>query len=186
MLAGRNPSFLTRAARSIVTPTSSSGLFLQSTRIPLLILVLAGPALLPIQSAWADDGKSEGGDGGVSDHNGGSDDRGGSEDSGSSDHGGGDSLQGNDDSSGGRSGRATDSRNDKDSSLASRLSGKIASLQEIEILAARMVPGEIVDIRLRRENSGVVYRLKIMQKNDRLVIVRIDARTRKRLRNSVP
>jgi uncharacterized membrane protein YkoI len=179
--------------------------------IPLLgvaFIVLAS-LVIPAQTAWADNDKSDSDGGGNSDSSG--DSSGGGDDSGGNDSGGGNDSSGGDDSdndgdsikddndgsdgsddrpSGGSSrGGGSSTRKaleDGDGSLATKLTGKIASLQEIEALAAKMVPGEIVDVRLRRENGRVVYRLKIIQKNDRLVVLRIDAKTRKRLGSMNP
>ena len=142
------------------------------------LLVVLSAALQPARIAWADDGKSD---------DGGDDSDGGS----SSSQGNTGSERANDVSSGGSrnsSGHASSRTvsDDRDGTLATKLAGKIASLQEIETLAARLAPGEIVDVRLRRENGRVVYKLKIIQENDKLIVLRIDARTRTRLGKVAP
>jgi len=121
-----------------------------------------------------DGGNDGGGDGGGDD--GGSDDndsdRGGS--SGSSGKGGSSSSGGGGKSSGSKS-------QSRDGALATRLKGRIAPIGEIESLAGRAVPGEIIDIKLYRNKERYIYKVKIIQRSGSIYDVRIDAMSRKLL-----
>ena len=188
--------------------TTPSGKTRIRRRGALLLILSSLAAALPLtgleaMQARADDGGGSGGSGG-SDGSGGS--RGtGSDDSGSDD-GGGDS--GNDDggddggddgdsdgsgssnSGSGRSGSSSQgSKSDgkqqgqpnsqRDGALAVQLKGRIAPIGEVETIAGKAVPGEIIDVRLYRKKDLYVYRVKIIQRSGSIYDVRIDAVTRK-------
>jgi uncharacterized membrane protein YkoI len=132
----------------------------------------------------SDDGGSD--DGGSDD--GGSDDSGsddgGSDDNGSDDGGGSGSGSSGKSGSGssGSSGKSSKSSSAaKDSALATRLKGRIAPIREIERLAGKVVPGEIIDVKLYRNKDRYIYKVKIIQRNGSIYDVRIDAVSRKLL-----
>ena len=116
------------------------------------------------------DNDNDGGDDGGSDDN--DSDRGGS--SGSSGKGGSSSSGGGGKSSGSKS-------QSRDGALATRLKGRIAPIGEIESLAGRAVPGEIIDIKLYRNKERYIYKVKIIQRSGSIYDVRIDAMSRKLL-----
>ena len=122
------------------------------------------------------------GDGGSSGSDGGS----GSDDGGDS-HGG---QGGGGGSIGGKSGGSTQgskatgqqqgrSAAQRDAALAVRLKGRIAPINEVETIAGNAIPGEIIDVRLFRNNDLYVYNVKIIQHGGSIYDVRIDAVTRK-------
>lgn len=120
------------------------------------------------------------------------DDSGGSESSGSDSGGsesGGTDSGGSDDPSGGVGGtaggassnapaRAAQDAQTRDQSLASSLKGKIAGVREVQVLAKRAVPGEVINIRLGRQGAGYVYKVRIMRRDGDLFDVMVDATTR--------
>ena len=144
----------------------------------------SGPGGGGSDDGGSDDGGSDDGgsdDGGSDD--GGSDD-GGSDDGGSDDGGGSGSGSGGKggSSSSGSSGKSSGSSSQtKDSALATRLKGRIAPIREIESLAGKAVPGEIIDVKLYRNKDRYIYKVKIIQRNGSIYDVRIDAVSRKLL-----
>lgn len=149
----------------------------------------------------SDGGDSDGGDsdgGGNSGHGGGDDSDGGGDDSdGGSDDGGDDGGDnGSDDDGGGSGGSGSSgkggsassgsggrssgrSSQPKDSALATRLKGRIAPIREIETLVGRIVPGEIIDVKLYSSKDRYIYRVKVIQRSGSIYDVRIDATSRK-------
>ena len=169
-----------------------------------LLLIIATIALAaPItgrhaMEAYAKDNDGDGGDGGNSGPGGGGDsdsdsdndndnDNDGGDDSGSddndSDGGGGSGSSGKGgSSSSGSGGKSSGSRSQsRDSALATRLKGRIAPIGEIEALAGRAVPGEIIDVKLYRNKERYIYKVKIIQRSGSIYDVRIDAVSRKLL-----
>lgn len=174
-----------------------------------LLLILASlTAAAPLSGrtemqAWADDGGDSGGDGGGDggDNDGGGNGGGGDggSDGGSDSDGGGsdgdsdgNSGSGNDGSgSGGGNGVGTSgdggrqsgrqSAQSRDSALATRLKGRIASIRDIESIAARAVPGEIIDVRLYRSRNTYIYRVQVLHRNGSVYDVRINAVNRRLL-----
>jgi uncharacterized membrane protein YkoI len=112
------------------------------------------------------------------------DNAGGSDDNGS-DGGGGSGSSGKGGSSssgsGGKSSGSKSQSQSRDSALATRLKGRIAPIGEIESLAGRAVPGEIIDIKLYRNKERYIYKVKIIQRSGSIYDVRIDAVSRKLL-----
>ncbi len=167
----------------------------------LFVLICPPHALLTATPALADDdggggdggGSDGGGDGGDGGGNsggggnggGGSDDGGGGDgggNSGGGGNGGGDDHGGNGGSHSGESsarGRAGDDAQLRDGELAARYQGKIASVRQIQRIANKLVPGDIVDIRLRQEGGVIVYRIKIIEKSGNLRFLKINATTQK-------
>ncbi|MEI7598864.1 MAG: PepSY domain-containing protein [Aestuariivirga sp.] len=113
-----------------------------------------------------DDGGDDGGDDGDSDGSGSSNS--GSGRSGSSSQGS--------KSDGKQQGQPNSQR---DGALAVQLKGRIAPIGEVETIAGKAVPGEIIDVRLYRKKDLYVYRVKIIQRSGSIYDVRIDAVTRK-------
>ena len=119
-----------------------------------------------------------------SDNDSDNDNAGGSDDNGS-DGGGGSGSSGKGGSSssgsGGKSSGSKSQSQSRDSALATRLKGRIAPIGEIESLAGRAVPGEIIDIKLYRNKERYIYKVKIIQRSGSIYDVRIDAMSRKLL-----
>lgn len=163
------------------------GMLLVSAAVPV---ACAPGTVLHVTSAHADDdGGSDSGGGGP----GGGDDSGGGG-PGGSDSGGGESGGGGGDSGGSTGSRegtsastaraaspAAQATQSKDQALARKLKGKIAGVREIQSLAKRAVPGEIVNIRLNQQGPRYVYRVRVMRANGDVFDVRIDASSRETL-----
>jgi hypothetical protein len=116
----------------------------------------------------SDDGGDDGGDDGDSDNGG----------SGSGSSGGG---RGNGGSQGSKSGNQQQGQSNakRDGALAAQLKGRIAPIGEVESIAGKTIPGEIIDVRLYRNKDLYVYKVKIIQRSGSIYDVRIDATTRK-------
>lgn len=127
-------------------------------------LVLAAyivPTVLTISEANA----SGGGDGGGGGGDGGS---------GGGDDGGGD------DSSGGRddddnSGKDDDSKKARDAVK----SGRAASLKEVLSIVSRQYKGEVVRVRLTGSGNNMIYRIRVIDPQNRLLEIRVNAVSRK-------
>jgi uncharacterized membrane protein YkoI len=165
-----------------------------------LLLIIATFALAaPITGRHAMEAFAKDGDGGKSGPGGGDSDNdsdndndndndsdndndGGSDDN-DSDGGGGSGSSGKGGSnSSGSGGKSSGSKSQsRDSALATRLKGRIAPIGEIESLAGRAVPGEIIDIKLYRNKERYIYKVKIIQRSGSIYDVRIDAVSRKLL-----
>ena len=175
-----------------------SGKFRIRRRGALLLIIATIALAAPItgrqaMEAYAKD--SDGGDGGNSGPGGGGDsdsdsdsdnDKGGDDsgsDDGDSDGGSGSGSSGKGgSSSSGSGGKSSGSRSQsRDSALATRLKGRIAPIGEIEALAGRAVPGEIIDVKLYRNKERYIYKVKIIQRSGSIYDVRIDAVSRKLL-----
>lgn len=175
-----------------------SGKFRIRRRGALLLIIATIALAAPItgrqaMEAYAKD--SEGGDGGNSGPGGGGDsdsdsdsdnDKGGDDsgsDDGDSDGGSGSGSSGKGgSSSSGSGGKSSGSRSQsRDSALATSLKGRIAPIGEIETLAGRAVPGEIIDVKLYRNKERYIYKVKIIQRSGSIYDVRIDAVSRKLL-----
>jgi uncharacterized membrane protein YkoI len=120
------------------------------------------------------DSDSDGGDDGGSDDND-------SDGGGGSGSGSGSSGKSGSSSSGGSGKSSGSSSQSKDSALATRLKGRIAPIREIETLAGKAVPGEIIDVKLYRNKDRYIYKVKIIQRSGSIYDVRIDAVNRKLL-----
>ena len=154
----------------------------------LLLIVASLAAVSPLaglgaRSAHADDGGDGGGDGGDGGDGGGSDD-GGSDDGGSDDGGGSGSSGssgGSQSSAGGGQSKGAQGRQSRDGALAKRLKNSIAPIREIEALASKIKPGEIIDVKLYKDRKTYVYRVEVMQPSGSIYDIKIDAVTRKLL-----
>ena len=133
------------------------------TRRRMLLLLLAGLLALPAQHAFADDGKGDGGgdDGGGDD--GGDDDGGGDDDD--DDDGGGTVKDG---SGGGKNSISDAVKN-----------GKAVPLKDILAVVREKYDGEVVRITLTGPISRLVYNIRIVDTQDRLIEVRVNALSRR-------
>jgi uncharacterized membrane protein YkoI len=173
----------------------TSGKFRIRRRGALLLIIATIALAAPITGRQAmeayakdsDGGNSGPGGGGDSDSDSDSDNDKGGDDSGSDDgdsdggSGSGSSGKGGSSSSG-SGGKSSGSRSQsRDSALATSLKGRIAPIGEIETLAGRAVPGEIIDVKLYRNKERYIYKVKIIQRSGSIYDVRIDAVSRKLL-----
>ena len=180
--------------------TPPSGKFRIRRRGALLLIIATIALAAPITGRHAmeahakDSDGGDGGDGGNSGPGGGggdsdSDNDNGGDDSGSDDNdsdGGGSSGSSgkggaSSSGSGGKSSGSKSQSQSRDSALATRLKGRIAPIGEIEALAGRAVPGEIIDVKLYRNKERYIYKVKIIQRSGSIYDVRIDAVSRKLL-----
>ena len=129
------------------------------SRREVLLMLLAGLlARARVTAALADDdGDDDGGSGGSG---GGGDDGGGSSGSG----GGGDRDDGDDDD---QKARAAVAR------------GEAAPLSEILTLVKHKFPGQVVRVRLSGTGADLVYRIRLIDRQNRLIEVRVNAGTRR-------
>jgi uncharacterized membrane protein YkoI len=210
MFLGRRAGLVCQPAESwlhleemTMTPPSSKYRILRRGALLLIIATFALAA--PITGRHAMEAFAKDGDGGKSGPGGGdsdsdndndndndndsdndsdsdSDNDGGSDDN-DSDGGGGSGSSGKGgSSSSGNGGKSSGSKSQsRDSALATRLKGRIAPIGEIESLAGRAVPGEIIDIKLYRNKERYIYKVKIIQRSGSIYDVRIDAMSRKLL-----
>jgi uncharacterized membrane protein YkoI len=206
MCLGRRAGLVCQPAESwlhleemTMTPPSSKYRILRRGALLLIIATFALAA--PITGRHAMEAFAKDGDGGKSGPGGGdsdndndndndrdsdsdNDNAGGSDDNGS-DGGGGSGSSGKGGSSssgsGGKSSGSKSQSQSRDSALATRLKGRIAPIGEIESLAGRAVPGEIIDIKLYRNKERYIYKVKIIQRSGSIYDVRIDAVSRKLL-----
>jgi uncharacterized membrane protein YkoI len=143
----------------------------QITRRNLLIMLLAAGALLPCGSALADKGSGGGdNDGGGDDHDGGDNDGGGDDDGGDDD--------GGDDNSGSGS-----NKDNEDGGGGKRLreavkKGEAAPLKDILAVVRRSYTGEVVRIRLSGSGGKLVYSIRLLDSHNKLIEVRVNARSR--------
>jgi uncharacterized membrane protein YkoI len=204
MCLGRRAGLVCQPAESwlhleemTMTPPSSKYRILRRGALLLIIATFALAA--PITGRHAMEAFAKDGDGGKSGPGGGDSDNdsdndndndndsdndndGGSDDN-DSDGGGGSGSSGKGGSnSSGSGGKSSGSKSQsRDSALATRLKGRIAPIGEIESLAGRAVPGEIIDIKLYRNKERYIYKVKIIQRSGSIYDVRIDAMSRKLL-----
>jgi hypothetical protein len=126
------------------------------------------PTVLTISEAKA----SSGSDGGGGDGGGGGDSSGGGD-------GGGDSSGGGDDSSGGgddddHSGKDDDSKKAREAVR----SGKAASLGEVMGIVRKKFKGEVVRVRLTGSGKNLTYRIRMIDQQNRLLEIRVNAVSR--------
>lgn len=150
--------------------------------LALLLLGLAGPGIAP---AFADDGgdggggDGGGGDGGDNDGNGGGggngDDGGGKDghDDGGNDDGGKDDNDRDGDKNEDRQGRD----GDDDRIRNAVKSGKAESLRSILPEVRRQYPGKVVRIRLTGTGAKMVYRIRVINSDNRLIEIRVNAQS---------
>ncbi len=132
------------------------------SRRNLLWLLLAGSLTLPQSLAYAEDSGDGGGD------NGGGDDGGGD---GSGDDGSDDS--GEDDG---------DKDDDQDRALKAVRNNRAATLKEILAIVRRKHRGEIVRVSLRGNGANLTYRIKLLDEDNRLIEVLVNAVSRRIVR----
>lgn len=139
------------------------------SRRNLFWLLLAGGLALPQSLAFAEDG--DGGDGGGDDGGGGD---GGGDDGGGDD--GGDDR--NDDS--GEDGGGNDE--DHDRALNAVRNNRAATLKEILAIVRRKYRGEVVRVSLRGNGPNLTYRIKLLDEDNRLIEVLVNAVSRRIVR----
>lgn len=158
----------------------------------LLMAIAAGLLSLPLAAGTAcadDDGGNSGGggDNSGSGGDGGSDgggDDGGNDNSGPGGGGGGDDDGGDDHSGPGdgdddRDDSASPSRNDQERIRDAVSRGDAAPLRDILAAVRRKYRGDIVRIRLSGSGSRMVYRIRVIDDDNRLIEVRVNAKTGK-------
>ncbi len=126
-------------------------------------LVLAAyivPTVLTISEAKA----SGGGDGGGGDGGGGD---------GGGDGGGGDTSGGGDDDD--NSGKDDDSKKARDAVK----SGRAASLKEVLSIVSKQYKGEVVRVRLTGSGNNMIYRIRMIDSQNRLLEIRVNAVSRR-------
>jgi uncharacterized membrane protein YkoI len=204
MCLGRRAGLVCQPAESWLhleemTMTLPSSKYRILRRGALLLIIATFALAAPITGRHAMEAFAKDGDGGKSGPGGGDSDNdsdndndndndsdndndGGSDDN-DSDGGGGSGSSGKGGSnSSGSGGKSSGSKSQsRDSALATRLKGRIAPIGEIESLAGRAVPGEIIDIKLYRNKERYIYKVKIIQRSGSIYDVRIDAMSRKLL-----
>lgn len=134
------------------------------SRRSLVAGLLAAVLALPSAPALADDGGGGGGNDGGG-HDGGDD--GGGHDDGGDDGGGNDS---------GNTGSSSSGPNDR--VLKAVTSGRAAPLKDILAMVKSKYDGDIVRVKLDRSGKAMVYNIRILGKDNKLVDVQVDARTR--------
>lgn len=141
--------------------TEVSRLFSLMSRRDFLAMLLVVGAMLPATPVLADKGDDGGDDGGGDD--GGGDD-GGGDDSGSDDGGGGDNKE---DGQGGK--RARDAVR----------SGEAVPLRDILEVVHKSYKGEVVFIKFSGTGSKLVYNIRLLDPSNRLIDVRVSAKSRR-------
>ncbi|MEP7171863.1 MAG: PepSY domain-containing protein [Aestuariivirga sp.] len=147
------------------------------SRRNLFWLLLAGSLTLPQSLAYAEDGDGGGDDGGGDD--GGGDDGGG--DDGGGDDGGGD--DGGGDEGSGDSGEDDGGEDDdQDRALKAVKNNRAATLKEILAIVRKKYDGEIVRVSLRGSGANLTYRIKLLDEDNRLIEVVVNAVSRRIVR----
>jgi hypothetical protein len=141
------------------------------TRRSLFGFLMAGGIFLSHTPAFAEDGGGHGGSGssgsgssgsGSSGGNGGKDDNGG-DDNGGDDNGGDDH----------------DAGNDSDVALEAVKHNHAASLKEILGIVKSQHDGEVVHVSLRGNGDGLTYRIRLLDQDNRLIEVQVNAVSRR-------
>ncbi len=138
-----------------------------------MLLVVA--AMLPATPVLADDGGGGGDGGGDNSGHGGGDDGGGDD---GGDDGGGDDGGGDDD--GGDDG-GDDNKEDGQSGKGARdavKKGEAVPLKEILAVVRKSYKGEVVNIKFSGTGSKRVYSIRLLDANNRLIDVRVSAKSR--------
>ena len=164
-------------------------------RVFLLLMMTslaAGMAAARPRTAFAkDSGKGSGGDGG-GDNDGGGDDGGGDNDGGGDDGGGdddnkgdddkGDDDKGDDDRDGDDrddDGKGDDSKEAGDKIRVAVKRGEAESLGRILPAVRRKYPGKVVRIQLAGKGSRLTYRIRLINRDNKLIEIRVNARSGK-------
>jgi uncharacterized membrane protein YkoI len=129
-------------------------------RRTILLMLLLGLATVPAAPAWADKGEGSDGDGGKDDS--------GKDDSGKDDDKDDDDKDDDDD------------KEDDDDRIRSAVkNGQAESLKKILSTVRRKYAGEIVKIKLSGSGPNMVYRIRIISPENKLIEVKINAKTAK-------
>jgi hypothetical protein len=75
-----------------------------------------------------------------------------------------------------------DDEDDRDAVRDAVQKGQAAPLRELLTIITRRYPGDVLDVRLRKSGSALMYRVKILDRVGRLLTVSIDAASRQILR----
>ncbi len=134
------------------------------SRRNLLWLLLAGGPTLPQRLAHAEDGGGDGGDDGGGNDGGGDD--GGSDDGGGDD--GGEDDGGKDD--------------EQNRALKAVKDNRAATLKEVLAIVRKKYDGEIVRVSLRGSGPNLMYRIKLLDEDNRLIEVLVHAVSRRIVR----
>ena len=157
-------------------------------RVFLLLMMTslaAGMAAARPRTAFAkDSGKGSGGDGG-GDNDGGGDDGGGDDgkgdddkgDDGKGDDGKGDDGKGDDGK--GDDGKGDDSKEAGDKIRVAVKRGEAESLGRILPAVRRKYPGKVVRIQLAGKGSRLTYRIRLINRDNKLIEIRVNARSGK-------
>jgi len=133
----------------------------------LLWLMLAGSLTLPQSPAYAEDGGDGGGDDGGGDDGGGDD--------GGGDDGGDDGSDDSGEDDGGED-------DDQDQALDAVRNDHAASLKEILAIVRKKYDGEIVHVSLRGSGANLTYGIKLLDEDNRLIEVLVNAVSRRIVR----
>jgi hypothetical protein len=152
-------------------------------RLFLMILLTSLLGLADPRPAFSRDGGGNSGPGGGGGGNSGPGGGGGD----NSGHGGGDGDNsghggGDDDNSGpGGDGDDDDDDDDDDREEARKAvsEGKAAPLRELLRIIKHSHPGEVIDVRLKRRGKSLFYRVKMIDSQNRIVTINIDAVTKR-------
>jgi len=158
----------------VPVPQDSSTITRRAALVALMLGLLAAQA----PAARAEDGGGGGGDGGS---DGGGDDGG---DGGSDDGGGDDSGSDDSGSDDGGSDDGGSDDGDKDSDDGSKArdavrSGDAASLKDILAEVRKKYQGKVVRVQVSGTGSKLVYKIRLLDAENRVVVVRVDARSRR-------
>ena len=147
-------------------------------RVFLLLMMTslaAGMAAARPQTAFAkDSGKGSGGDGG-GDNDGGGDDGGGDDDKDDNDRDDDD----RDDDDKGDDDKGDDSKEAGDKIRAAVKRGEAESLGSILPAVRRKYPGKVVRIQLAGKGSRLTYRIRLINRDNKLIEIRVNARSGK-------
>jgi uncharacterized membrane protein YkoI len=138
----------------------------------LLGLLGQGPA-----DAFAKDGEGGGGDGGGGDGGGGGggNDDGGGDDGG--DDGGGDDSDDDGSGRGGGNSNRGRGKNDGDRIRSAVRDGRAEPLRKILSAVRKRYDGQVISIRLTGKNDNLLYRIRMIDRSDKLIEVQVNAKT---------
>jgi hypothetical protein len=143
-----------------------------SRRSLLMLFLGAGSASAWPRFAVAKDGSGDGGGG-----SGGDRDSGGDDDSGGADNSG----PGSSGKKGSGTAQASGKSITQDEARKAVRTGKALALPLVLAFMANNYPGDVVDVRLRRNGAGYLYEIKYLANSIQLKLVKLDAETLKKL-----
>jgi Peptidase propeptide and YPEB domain len=140
------------------------------TRRSLFGFLMAGGIFLSQAPAFAEEGGGHGGSGSSGSSGSGSGDSGGN---------GGKDDNGGDDNGGDNGGDDHDADNDSDVALEAVKHNHAASLKEILDIVKSQHDGEVVHVSLRGNGDGLTYRIRLLDQDNRLIEVQVNAVSRR-------